>query len=367
MNKEISIERIFVYYDIPQVFVAKDAVGVRYLCLYIDSSDTYDAYVGVQISSDRMYELFAGKVDLREAYVHPEIVEYCVIHHTNDLRVVDITTSIDEQYLPEEGFFVTVDLDDTIDGEMMRLNKPLLHVGLVDDCSAPRADVKVLSRVLGELDGLYSSTCARLGVPTKDRGLVAFIASAASYNIHMYADVEPDLFGKTKVDDVFAQMDLLFHHASDENLNPLTIVEGTELSHFKSLIRILNKNGLSMKYKYLSTQIDAPLVSHHIESRRINALAERIALIELPDVERVVLDGYFARVDATRTGLWTFVVEDEIGEIETITGKVMDIDILTGVVMKSVRYRITCEKKISRGEGREQDKNNYTLMELRRL
>ena len=113
--------------------------------------------------------------------------------------------------------------------------------------------------------------------------------------------------------------------------------------------------------------MDAPLVSHHIESRRINALAERIELVELPDVERVELDGHFARVDATRTGVWTFVVEDEIGEIETITGKVSDIDILTGVVMKSVRYRITCEKKTSRSEGRNQDKNNYTLVELNRL
>lgn len=367
MNKKISIERLLVYYDIPQVFVAKDAVGVLYLCMYIDSLDTYDAYVGVQISQERMYELFAGRVDLRDAYIHPEIAEYYTIHHTNDLRVVSFETSIDEQYLPEEGFFVAVDLDDSIDGEMMRLNKPLLHVGLVDDHSAPRADVKVLSRVLGELDGLYNSTCARLGIPTKDRGLVAYLASAASYNIHMYADVEPDLFGKTRVDDVFAQMDLLFHHASNETFNPLTIVEGAELSHFMSLIRILDKNRLSMKYKYLSPQMDAPLVSHHIESRRVRALAERIELVELPDVVRVEFEGHFARVDATRTGVWTFVVEDTIGEIETITGRVNDIDILTGVVMKSARYRITCEKKSSRSEGLEQDKNNYTLIELHRL
>ena len=34
MNTVISIERVLVYYDLPQVFVGRDVVGGMYLCLY---------------------------------------------------------------------------------------------------------------------------------------------------------------------------------------------------------------------------------------------------------------------------------------------------------------------------------------------
>ena len=210
MNKEIFIERILVYYDIPQVFIAKDAIDTRYLCMYIGSQSDYDSYVGVQISQSRLFELFAGKIDLRTAYQAPEIQEYFDIHNAGDLRVVAMNSSIEDQYLPDEDFFTAIDLDDTIEREVLSLN---------DD---------------------------------------------------------------------------------DEVLN----------------------------VEYM---------------------------------------GSFAKVDATRTGLWTFDVEGEEGTVGTISGRVSDINILTGVVIKSERYRITCEQKTKSDAASIVGKNIYTLVGIERV
>ena len=224
MNKEIFIERILVYYDIPQVFIAKDAIDTRYLCMYIGSQSDYDSYVGVQISQSRLFELFAGKIDLRTAYQAPEIQEYFDIHNAGDLRVVAMNSSIEDQYLPDEDFFTAIDLDDTIEREVLSLNKPVLHIGLEDGHSTPRADI------------------------------------------------------------------------------------------------------LNVEYM-----------------------------------------GSFAKVDATRTGLWTFDVAGEEGTVGTISGRVSDINILTGVVIKSERYRITCEQKTKSDAASIVGKNIYTLVGIERV
>lgn len=368
MNKEIFIDRILVYYDIPQVFIAKDAINTRYLCMFIGSNSDYDSYVGVQISQSRLFELLAGKIDLRTAYQTPEIHEYFDIHHAEDIRVVAMNSSIDDQYLPDEDFFTKVDLDDTIESEVLNLNKPVLHIGLEDDHSAPQANIKVLSRVLGEVDGIYYSACARLGVPGSKRTLVAYLATAASYNIHMYADVEPDLFGQTEVDRVFEHISNLFQRTSVGDVrDSLSEVNGVELSHYKSLIRVLKKNGLALKYKYLSTQMDAPVVSHHIELQKISDIAVLLSLNEDEEVANVEYAGTFAKVDATRTGVWTFDVDGEEGVVGTINGKVSDINILTGVVIKSQRYKITCEQKTKSDAVSLVGKNVYMLIDIDRI
>ena len=226
MNKEIFIERILVYYDIPKVFIAKDAIDTRYLCMYIGSQSDYDSYVGVQISQSRLFELFAGKIDLRTAYQAPEIQEYFDIHNAGDLRVVAMNSSIEDQYLPDEDFFAAIDL---------------------------------------------------------------------------------------------------------------------------------------------TTQMDAPVVSHHIETQQIKDVAELLSLNDDDEVLNVEYMGSFAKVDATRTGLWTFDVEGEEGTVGTISGRVSDINILTGVVIKSERYRITCEQKTKSDAASIVGKNIYTLVGIERV
>ena len=108
--RQLALSQILEYYDVPQIFVATDATGVRYLCTLFGQSETDGyKYLGVQISEPRLLAFVGGQLDLREAYLHPEvenavyivIVQHEAINATTSIAQQDIT----EDMLPEAGYF----------------------------------------------------------------------------------------------------------------------------------------------------------------------------------------------------------------------------------------------------------------------
>jgi hypothetical protein len=100
------------FYDVPQILTAVDAMGTNYLCtLFQGDEGTDDAYkyLGVQISEPRLMAFVGGQLDLRDAYVHPEVdgALYVVeakkemLTATKPLESKDLT----EDMLPEAGYY----------------------------------------------------------------------------------------------------------------------------------------------------------------------------------------------------------------------------------------------------------------------
>lgn len=71
--RQLTLTATLEYYDVPQILTATDATGTRYLCtLYSQEADGY-CYLGVQISEPRLMAFIGRQLDLREAYLHPEV------------------------------------------------------------------------------------------------------------------------------------------------------------------------------------------------------------------------------------------------------------------------------------------------------
>lgn len=108
--RQLALSQILDYYDVPQIFVATDATGVRYLCTLYDQSKTNGfKYIGVQISEPRLLAFVGGQLDLRDAYLHPE-VENAVYYVTVKDELITATAPIPQQditedMLPEAGYF----------------------------------------------------------------------------------------------------------------------------------------------------------------------------------------------------------------------------------------------------------------------
>ncbi|MBQ9229901.1 MAG: hypothetical protein IJ190_01840 [Prevotella sp.] len=109
------------YYDVPQILVAADATGTNYLCtLYKNDTERGFLYLGVQISEPRLMAFIGGQLDLRDAYIHPE-VENAVYVVTAKQEVLTATTilqpnDITEEMLPEAGYvYDASDLTDEAD------------------------------------------------------------------------------------------------------------------------------------------------------------------------------------------------------------------------------------------------------------
>ena len=116
--RQLALNQILEYYDVPQILVATDATGTRYLCTLYSQSETEGyKYIGVQISEPRLMAFIGGQLDLRDAYLHPEVENAVYNVAVKDEIITAIAPipqqNINEDMLPEAGyFFDTSDLSD---------------------------------------------------------------------------------------------------------------------------------------------------------------------------------------------------------------------------------------------------------------
>ena len=110
------------FYDVPQILTATDATGTRYLCTLFRQDGEGYLYLGVQMSEPRLLAFVGGQLDLRDAYMHPEVdnalyvvkAKNEVLTATAILQPADIT----EEMLPEAGYFYdSADLTDEADSQ----------------------------------------------------------------------------------------------------------------------------------------------------------------------------------------------------------------------------------------------------------
>lgn len=358
---------MLVFYDIPQLFIARDVVGTHYICVNIESSSNADMYVGIQISQNRLYSLFAQKIDLRQVFIEPEIQEYyAIICEENQYEVIDRREYIEEKDLPSNGFFVHVDMDDAIEQEVIKLHKPVFYLGLEDEHSSPCVNVKAVSQILSSFDGLYSNLCSKLKMDKDSRSLKLYAEKAASYNMHFYADTTQDLFGNSLVEDVFGYINKLFQYTTEAELVlALNNVRGYSLSHYKGLISALRTNKLSLKYKYLTPSVNSHVVSYYVDAHQLGVIDEILRRNDLDNIESVEFVGVFSMADATKegSGKWTFDYEDQDGNLQKVTGDVIDVRLLTGVNIKTKEYKILCDRQ-KRTPILSKEKIQYTLIDV---
>ena len=133
--RPLTLMQTLEYYDIPQVFVATDAMATRYLCTLFDNagSEGYK-YIGVQISEPRLMAFIGGQLDLREAYLHPEVdnAVYLVLAQKGALMATTLLQQQDitENMLPEAGYYY--DASELVEEENPTLDTYQLEVPVHD-------------------------------------------------------------------------------------------------------------------------------------------------------------------------------------------------------------------------------------------
>ena len=72
MKSLLKVERILDYYDVPQLFVARDVFDTIYICL-LYNDEPQCRYTGIRISSERLTGFLSGQIDLRLLFIEPEM------------------------------------------------------------------------------------------------------------------------------------------------------------------------------------------------------------------------------------------------------------------------------------------------------
>src|SRR5438309_314677 len=70
---ELTVEEVFLYYDGPRMFVAKNAVGQKYLVNCLPANDGSDSWLLSAVSDKRLSALRNGTLELRDVFAKPEL------------------------------------------------------------------------------------------------------------------------------------------------------------------------------------------------------------------------------------------------------------------------------------------------------
>jgi hypothetical protein len=359
--KVLKVSAVLDYQDGPLIFTAEDAVGTRFLCSFLQTSEFGTEYLCVPVSLGRLNSFLKGTKDLRFIYEHAESQDFYKLITTQEedaeLKAKQISfDEINHNLLPDDGYFYDpVEYEET---ELER-NRTLVEVSL-DIPEARNATVinsYTLSNLLESIQDAikYGYKKVISGLPQTQRGLISgesfytfqvYSFSTSSFTIHLRSSVHSDrLFGDGEVDQAVGKVAELIRISGNPEhaINFLKQNKGHFVSSIKKLIKIPIDNKcelvFSSKPSLNRSPINRYILSYDVALKLQTALA---AENELSD-ESVDYIGRF--VDVITSGVktkWRLrlesgeIVAGEIDRSKSIT--------LSGVTISQSVYQIFCKE-----------------------
>lgn len=383
MPKTVQYVRTLVYYDAPQVFVAADVVGTNYLSLLVSQSGEGDRYVLVPVSEGRLSDFQSGRVDLRSVFTQPETDTFysSVVPVDGTLSTLSLApiSSIDESWLPDEGFFYEtqgVTESDALAQEAISRNRAILHLAL----SPPeaRTETKIDSYKLAEALGIFQSvvkyaykramatltpaTRRLLGDP-ENYGMDVFAFSPGSFTIHFQSKIPADLVGYVNIVHAFRTVDDVTELLQDPEraVERIQVLRGHFASSYKRLLEYVVENNASLSYAWTTPEIGSPQ-QHRIPIGKAAELYELLSQVTDIGVEAVTLTGTLIKAN-TKTGAWTLRSIDDGREYHGRIKAGAAVS-LKGMVLGENVYRFICEETITGVVGTGEEKKDLALIRL---
>ena len=113
---KLEIVEVYEYYDQPVLYSCKNAMGHFYLVVAADEDDQYLTWLCAAVSTERLNRIRSGKVDLHDAFAHPEsahVVQVKVPYDEHASVKVDFIQSnlIPDDMLPVPGECLDLEIE----------------------------------------------------------------------------------------------------------------------------------------------------------------------------------------------------------------------------------------------------------------
>lgn len=378
MTIKLKIMQILVYYDIPEIFIATDEVGTKFICLLVDDDDESFLYISTAISSKRLSDFINGLVDLREIYVSPEINQ---IYSFNNISETIKATSFHDlvlpnEYLPEPGFKYkkALEEDKLILNEALEKNNAIVHLAVSDINDNYSIDADDLGDIVKLyqiiIENTYKKEITKRYIKNKKEYIIpenyklrAFASSYSSFNLHLFSTSQVDLFGNSIIELALAKFEELVKDFDNDDLyiETLRTVKGHTISSFKKLIKKLIDCDIKIKHKWYSLGQENVHFTI-LDKTRANKIYDILNIRDELAEERKCFEGYFVQVDVKK-GTWRiFNLEDE----KEYNGEVLD-NLLQGVTVRTEIYKIECLEIIEELKVAEKEKIKYTLEKIEKV
>lgn len=362
--RTLRIIRTLEFYDVPQLFVAVDAVGIKYLCLHYDiDEDGVLLYISVQLSDDRLNDFIKGHIDLRDLYVMPEQDgSLFLVKYDNDIVSAQLyKNELSAEMLPEEGYFFNDSSDE--DAEMIersiQTNSPIIRLAFETPDNKHDIEARCLSAALLSFQSLVDSGFKKLykGENANYSTLQVTTFIAASFDVEFRANEQLDLFGQSKLGTTLDVINKLFSDDDSIVVETLRSLKGFAAANFRRFLDVLLAYNLAVNYKWVYSALESDVRKRKVTTPRLQSLFSIINSNSELGIEEHVFSGYFTAA-SIYNGKWTF--NPDMGK--EIKGDCTDKQVLFGITLADKRYRITCAASQSINDTTLKEKTKYTLV-----
>jgi hypothetical protein len=375
MNIELIPYKILIYYDIPELFVAKDNVSTNYLCLKTQDQNS-PMYVTIPISDKKLNLIQAGLLELRDAFINSEN-GYWLLASFDEKELLFAEkiawALIPEEFLPNAGFFFQKqeDYGSTILEESNAKYNTIVHLALTDQPGEQSVNVNTLADFIKIFQNLikytYKKEISQLKKNVREvldqannYTLRAFASTPGSFNIHLESTSHPNLFGENDIERALEKIDLMFfEYTSDQEIiNTLRGFKGHSVSSLKRLLEIILRDSLHFEYKWISqkdTKIRKSSIKSVYASKIVDLLQSKNDLSQ--EIKEFI--GYVHQADIDRGNWRIFNIDDE-KEYSGISEHVK----LDGITLETIKYRFICEEIIEEYKVSGKEETKYKLMSI---
>lgn len=368
MITKIEMERILDFYDVPQLFLGRDIIGTKYLCLLYDDSECY-TYIAIRISNNKLNAFFSKRIDLRTLFITPELDnDYYIVSYNDNSYLIEKYNHalLQEEMLPDEGYFFDGNEDDSlIISEAIEYKHPIIHLGFEDILNSHSIPVSTLSVLTTQYQSMVANCYKKIDGTKNDKDfrLRVFAYSAASFNVHMYAESDLDLFGSSRIDKTLYTIDSLLRCKSIDELKEIIIpLKGHTIRSYKNFIKELIDNKISVKYKWVSSTLEGKVITNKVGLPKLEEMYEVLS-------ESSELEKEFKSFEGYLTGLWMsnnkWSLKLDSGE--EVSGKAKNQDLLYGLISGEVRYKIICEEVLEQNNISSKEKVSLILTNIQTI
>jgi len=366
------------YYDGPQVFEARDAIGGHYIAVMVEPQDGNDCYLVVGVAPERLRQFRAGGLDLHtliseggqdEWYLAPVLAG---LTEPLPLQAQSALLS-DSGFLPEPGFLLY-----DRPAEELALKEARERHNLVLEIAADPPEAAAEHRIhVGTLIGLlshvqimikhaYRAALAELS-PMDKRTIdktdahimdVVIPAAAGSFRVVLEAAKTPDLLGQSELARALQRLDVLFENAADPLKALATVKEhkGHLAGAYLRLLRFLAQHKTGLRYSWAEPNFSKPCFRSVAESE-VGPLVAALSGVSNLGGEPVTLIGEFNKFNR-EIGAWGLKTETGM-----MSGKVRDGGPSLDGLSAGARYKFSCVEEIEEVEGTGREIRTLYLIE----
>lgn len=324
--KTIRHTNTLFYYDGPQVFEARDAIGGHYVAVMVETDHTSERYLVAGVAPEQLRQFRSGMLDLRSLLIESDKEErYLATVGSgldNPLVLEHLRTPlIDRNLLPAPGFVLhDWPSDDSVLREAWERQNLVLKIAAEPPEAATQHRIRantlaeMLHRVQLMIKYAYRAAIRgkrnRYRQPDEDMMNVVVPAAAGSFQIVLEAVSLPNLFGHSDLANGLRRIDDLF----EDTANPektLTVAKeyrGHLAGAYLKLLRFLVKQKTGLRYSWAEPKSERSSNRAVLESEA-GPLIDILSRVTNLGSEPVTLEGTFEKFNR-ESGLWGLLTDE---------------------------------------------------------